>query len=399
MKITAIETVRIAAVPNILWARVHTQSGLIGLGESYFDPAACETHIHERIAPYLLGRDARDVNRHYANLVGYVGRIGSGAEQRGRAMVDMAMWDLLGQGAGLSLCRLLGGAVRDSIPVYNTCAGATYNVRPNVRESSFDHGVGDAVGEMEDTTAFLETPVELAESLLAMGISGMKIWPFDFVAEATHGVVLSIDSLKAGLAPFEAVRAALGDRIELMCELHGLWSVPAARQIGEALAPLGLRWIEDPVPMAQADALGILRQAGVPPIAMGETMGGIGQYRSMVASRDVDYVVADLSWGGGITHARKVADYADAHGLAVLFHDSTGPVALAASTHLALATPACPMQEIARAYYLGWYRDMVDGLPELHEGRLRLADRPGLGVALRPECLRAEGTSVRRSAL
>lgn len=398
MKITAIETIRIDEVPNLIWLQLHTDEGLVGIGESYFDPAPTETHIHERIAPYLLGREAREVNRHYAHLVGYLGQLGSGAEQRGRSMVDMALWDILGQSAGLSLCQLLGGAERDTIPVYNTCAGATYNVRPNARESAFDHGVGDAAGDMEDTTAFLERPVDLAHSLLEMGITGMKIWPFDFVPEAKLGGTLSIDSLKIGLQPFEAIRHAVGDRIELMCELHGLWSLAAARQIAAALAPLGVRWIEDPVPMGQVGALQALRSIGSPPIATGETLGGIGQYRSMVAARDVDFVVVDLAWGGGITHARKVAELADAFGLSVLFHDCTGPVVLAASTQLAMATRCCPTQEIARAYLLGWYRRYVEGLPAFGEGHLTCSEASGLGIRLHPDLLRAEGVSVRRSA-
>ena len=107
MNITAIETLRIDEVPNIIWLQLHTEDSLVGIGENYFDPASTETHIHEQIAPYLLARDSRDMNRHYANTAGYLGQIGSGAEQRGRAIVDMAHWDLRGQRAGLSLCQPL----------------------------------------------------------------------------------------------------------------------------------------------------------------------------------------------------------------------------------------------------------------------------------------------------
>ena len=123
MKVTAIETIRLEAFPNLLWVQVVSDRGLTGLGESYFGPGAVEAQIHDFVAPYLLGQDPCAVERHTPRLLGYVGKGGSGAEMRAASAVDIALWDLWGQATGQSICQLLGGPSRDSIRVYNTCAG------------------------------------------------------------------------------------------------------------------------------------------------------------------------------------------------------------------------------------------------------------------------------------
>ncbi|MEM7537825.1 MAG: mandelate racemase/muconate lactonizing enzyme family protein, partial [Chloroflexota bacterium] len=118
MKVTAIETIRVEEFPNLLWVHVHTDEGLIGLGETFYGPGAAEAHIHETIAPYLLGQDPLLIDRHQAHLVGYVGFVGSSAEMRGRSAIDIALWDLWGQATNQPIHQLLGGAVRDEIRVY-----------------------------------------------------------------------------------------------------------------------------------------------------------------------------------------------------------------------------------------------------------------------------------------
>jgi L-alanine-DL-glutamate epimerase-like enolase superfamily enzyme len=126
MKVTSVETIRLDNQPNIMWARVHTDEGVTGLGETFFGTQSAEAHIHQTIAPYLIAQDPRNIERHQAHLTGYVGFIGSGAETRGRSAIDLALWDLFAKSVNLPLCDALGGRVRDSIRVYNTCAGYSY---------------------------------------------------------------------------------------------------------------------------------------------------------------------------------------------------------------------------------------------------------------------------------
>src|SRR5215213_3053624 len=135
MKITKIETVRLTSRPTLIWVRVHTDEGLIGLGESWFGCAAIEADVHERIAPALIGADPSRIEALTRAARPYVGFCGTGAEIRAVSALDVALWDLAGQAAGKPLDELLGGAMRADIRVYNTCAGPDYvsqssDVRP-----------------------------------------------------------------------------------------------------------------------------------------------------------------------------------------------------------------------------------------------------------------------------
>jgi L-alanine-DL-glutamate epimerase-like enolase superfamily enzyme len=399
MKVTAIETIRLEEFPNLIWVQVHSDQGLTGLGESYFGPGAVEAHVHDFVAPYLLGRDPRAVERHAPRLLGYVGKGGSGAEMRAASAVDIALWDLWGQATGQSICQLLGGPSRDSIRVYNTCAGTRY-VRNTAAVKTDDFGLSATQQDSlyEDLDGFLQRPVELARSLLEMGITAMKIWPFDFAAEASGGQYISDRDLAEAIEPFARIREALGGKMELMAELHALWDLPSAKRIAGALDPFDLLWIEDPVKMDHLASLAEVAAVTHTPIATGETLGGKAQYRNLLELEAVGVVIMDLVWGGGLTEARKVAALCEAWHLPFAAHDCTGPVALTASVHLALAAPNVFIQEIVRAFYYGWYGDLVTALPPLEDGHIRAPEGPGLGTRLNPDVVKRPDARVRRSA-
>ena len=386
MKVTQIETVRLDAHPNILWVRLHTDDGIVGLGETFYGSQAAEAHVHQTIAPYLLGQDPRDIERHQAHLVGYLGFAGSGAEMRGRSAVDLALWDILGKSVGLPLCRLLGGKVRESVRAYNTCAGYGY-VQTRPVQGTANFGLDAKQGAYEDLQGFLTRPEEVAQSLLEMGIDAMKIWPFDYAAEKTGGQYISAADLRRALEPFERIRKAVGDRIDIMAELHGLWNRPMAIRIARELEPFGLLWVEDPVTMDHMASIGEVARSTRAPIAVGETRGALADYRYLLELDALSLVITDLSWCGGISEARRIASLASAWHTPVAFHDCSGPVVLAASTHLALCTPNCFIQEMVRAFYFGWYPEVVEGLPVLQDGELAGSEAPGIGVELRPEVL------------
>jgi galactonate dehydratase len=398
MLVTAIETIRTAEFPNLLWVQVHTDEGLVGLGETCKGPGAAEGHIHGMIAPYLLGKDPRAIEAHQAHLAGYVGFVGTSAEMRGRSAVDIALWDILGQSVGLPLCDLLGGRVRDRIRVYNTCAGYSY-VQTKPTQGTHNFGLDSPKGEYEDLDAFLHRADELAHSLMEQGITAMKIWPFDYAAERSQGHWISAEELKAALEPFEKIRRAVGDRMEVAAELHSLWDRPQAVRIARALEPLAPMWVEDPVFMDHLASIGEVARATRCPIAVGETRGGRADFRALLELEALALVIMDVTWGGGVSEARKVSAMAEAWHVPVAFHDCTGPVGLTVSTHLALHVRNCWIQELVRAFYYGWYHRFVTELPPVANGEITVGPRPGLGLALQPDLARREGTTVRRSAL
>lgn len=390
MKVTAIETVRLDSFPNILWTRVHTDEGLTGLGETFYGSHSAEAHIHQTIAPYLIGKDPRNIERHQAHLTGYVGFIGSGAETRGRSAIDLSLWDILGKSVNLPLCDLLGGRVRDSIRAYNTCAGYSYvQTRPTQGTDNF--GLNAKKGQYEDLQGFLNRADEVAHSLLEMGITGMKIWPFDYAAERSGGQYISSADLAKALEPFEKIRKAVGDRMDVMAELHGLWNRPMATRIARALEQFDPLWVEDPVIMDHMDVIGEVARSTRAPIAVGETRGMAADYRHLLELKSLSLVIMDMAWCGGVSEARKIASMAQTYKVPIAFHDCTGPVVLTASTHLALNSPNCFIQEIVRAFYYGWYGDVVTALPPVSDGQITVPDAPGIGIELQPDVLeRAE---------
>jgi L-alanine-DL-glutamate epimerase-like enolase superfamily enzyme len=398
MKVTAIETIYVDEFPNLLWVHVHTDEGQIGLGETYFGADAVEAHVHEFIAPYLIGQNPLDIERHSQRMTGYAGRGGSGTEMRGASAVEIALWDVWGQSSNQPLYQLLGGASRASVRVYNTCAGTQY-VRKAPAQTTANFGLGSNTGPYEDLDGFLYRADELAESLLEMGINAMKIWPFDFAAEASGGNYISNDDLKTALQPFEKIRAAVGDKMEIMAELHSLWNVPMAKRIAHALEDFDLTWIEDPVRMDDSSQAAAICDAVRTPIAGGELLGQRYQFKHLLERAQMGVVIMDLVWGGGLSEGRKVASLCDGYGVPFAAHDCTGPVALTAATHLALHAPNMFIQEVVRAFYYGWYSELVTELPPIDNGFISAPSGAGLGTKLNPDILRRADTRVRRTNL
>lgn len=385
MKITSFETVRIEEHPNILWVQVHTDEGITGLGETYFIIGPVETYIHDYVAPLLIGADPLKIDRISRDLVGYLGFRSTGAEVRGNSAVDIALWDIFGKSVDLPIVQLLGGRTRDSIRTYNTCAGTHYVRKPNTLAVS-NWGLSDGErADYDDLNGFLNRADELAHELLEEGITAMKIWPFDIPAEKTNGVSISNADLKQALIPFEKIRTAVGDRMDIMVELHSKWQLLPAIQIAEALAPFDTYWHEDPIKMDSLSSLNRYAERSKAPICASETLGSRWAFRDLLETGVAGVVMPDLSWCGGISEARKIASMAETWHLPVAPHDCTGPVVLAASTHLSLNAPNALIQETARAFYHTWYGDLVTAVPPVTDGSITIPEGPGLGLELQPD--------------
>jgi galactonate dehydratase len=394
VKIIGLETVRLPPLPNLLYVRVHTDAGLVGLGETYYGAAAVETVVHQDLASRIIGLDAGDRDSIRRAATGYVGYAGSGAETRARSAVDLALWDLAGQAAGLPVADLLG-RVRQSIRVYNTCAGPLY-MRGTSGQSSQNWGVvaGGTSGRYEDLAGFLHRPAELAEDLLAHGITAMKIWPFDRAAESSGGLGIDDAELAAGLEPLRRIRSAVGDTMGIAVELHALWQPAPALRILRAVAEFEPFWVEDPLRPDDVHGLAELRRQSSVPVAAGETLGGALAHRNLLAAEGVDVLIVDVGWVGGVTEALEVAAAAQAAGRQLALHDCSGPLVFAASVALASHLPGVDVQEFTRSYYHGWWPEIVDGLPDVADGQVRPAAGPGFGIRLRDHVLADAKTRI-----
>lgn len=394
MKITALETIRLEEFANLLWLRVHTDEGLVGLGETFFAPVTVEAYVHEVLAPKVIGRDPLAIDRLSKDLTGYLGFRSTGAEARGNSAFDIALWDIFGKVTGQPIAQLLGGFSRNAIRTYNTCAGTSY-MRKASGQNTGNWGLD--VEDLNDLDAFLNRADELATDLLSEGITAMKIWPFDIAAEKSDGWHISSADLKTALEPFDKIRRAVGDRMDVMVEFHSMWQLLPAMQIAKALAPYGTYWHEDPIKM---DSLGELaRYAAVSPapICASETLGTRWAFRDLLETGAAGIIMLDLGWCGGLSEARKIAAMAEAWHLPVAPHDCTGPVVLCASTHLSLNAPNALIQESVRAYCRTWYRDIVTVVPPISNGEITVPPGPGLGLELAPDITKRFTATVRIS--
>lgn len=401
MKITAIETIRLPDRPNLLLAQIQTNAGLIGLGETSRGALAVEAHIHDIVAPYLLGKDPLEIQRHNRQLMNaYLGFASSGAEVRAASTIDIALWDIAGQAANQPIYQLLGGRSRERIRAYNTCAGYHYNTKSVTRRSIIaDEKPPQAEGPYDDQIAFVHRADELAHSLLEEGYGAMKIWPFDPFAERSDGSFLSQQDLRVGLEPFRKIRDAVGDRMEIMAEFHSLWNLQQAKQIAKALEDYRPYWSEDPIKMCDVATLKEYADSTRIPVCGSETMGGTAPFRDMLAAQAVDIVMLDVGWCGGFTEARKIAALAEAYQRPVAPHDCNGPVVWIASIQFMLHIPNALIMEAVRAYYSTWYKDIVTEVPKVEKGYIYPLEGPGLGTRLLPDLLKCEGVMVKRSEL
>jgi L-alanine-DL-glutamate epimerase-like enolase superfamily enzyme len=397
MKITSVETLRLTEFGNVVWVLVRTDEGVTGLGETFMGAAAVEAYIHETVAPRLVGRDPLQIEAINRDLIGYLGWRGAGVETRGNSAIDIALWDIFGKALGVPVSVALGGKSRDTIRTYNTCAGYGY-IRDTRAQSVENWGLGQApAGPYEDLDAFLHRADELAHSLLDEGITGMKIWPFDMAAERSHGLDISAEDLRSALIPFEKIRKAVGDRMDIMVEFHSLWRLPAAQRIARALAPYDTYWHEDPVRMDSLDVLKAYAPHSQAMICASETLAYPHAFRDYLATGVAGVAMLDLSWCGGLSEARKIAALAEANQIPVAPHDCTGPVVFMASCQFSLHARNALIQESVRALYSGWYTQVVDRLPDVKRGYISLPDTPGLGIELLPEVFARPDAIHRRS--
>ena len=382
MKITAIRTFHCDEFANVLWVHVETDAGITGLGETFYGAEAVAAHIHNTLAPRLLGQDPLAIESLNRDMVALpMAQASTGVEYRAASAIDIALWDIFGKLCGQPVWQMLGGQCWDKVRIYNTCAGTRYVRTNNIRPvSNWDMNAG----RYEDLDGFMHRPAALAEDLLDQGITAMKIWPFDPHAAEFRGQHITAEGMRTALRPFEEIRRAVGDRMEIMLEMHSLWSLPAAKRIAEEVSAFAPTWFEDPIRMNNPQALAEFAASTQVWTCASETLGSRFAYKDYLDRDAAHVVMADLCWTGGLTEGRKIAAMADTYHRPFAPHDCIGPVGFVAAIHASFSQPNTLIQESVRAFYRGWYLDLLTDLPKIEGGYVHLPEGPGLGVELQP---------------
>ena len=378
MIISQIETIRVAQFPDLIFVQVHTDTGLTGLGETWYAAATVESAIHDHFGPLLVGRDPFEIERHWQTMFRLSDHAGyGGAELRAISAIDVALWDIKGQSLNMPIFEIIGGGTRNRIKVYNTLG---------------------VYGEIDEAHKVWSDPVEVAKILLDQGFTGMKMSPTDFIARESDGQLLFQDDLDWALRPIREIREKLGMEIDIANDAHGKWNLPNAMRIVRELESMRLMWHEELISPLNEEAHQRLQAVTSTPIAAAERLMTRYQHRRFIESSAARISMPDLTWTGGISEVKKIAVIASAHQKPIAPHDCVGPVNMMACAHIAMATPNVMIMEYNRAMHLGWYRDFIEPDFVIDGGFLMAPTEPGLGTRLKPSVKARPDATVRVSS-
>ncbi|MDA0748521.1 MAG: galactonate dehydratase [bacterium] len=356
MKIT---DVKVMPVDRYLFVQVHTDEGLVGLGESgawgFLEASGEAVRTFRR---YLMGQDPLRMEHHWQYM--YRCSHFRGAAIMGAiSAIDIALWDIAGKFFGVPVYQLLGGKCREKARVYGHVFGRTKEelVQGCVRakEAGFT-----AVGHL---TPFLDENRDRTY--------------FKTHASKIHDAIDTV----------AAYRDAVGDDVDLCIEIHRRLEPAEAISLGRGIEPYRPMFMEDPIRPDNFDAMAEVAQKIAIPIATGERLHTIYEFQMLLARNAVQFVRPDVCLAGGITHCKKIAALAEAHHVGVVPHNPLSPVSTAACVQLAACIPNFALQEYPKGEGESPKVDIVKGVLSLENGFLRVPDVPGIGVELAEDAM------------
>lgn len=362
MKIVAIDNLLMRVErQNWHFVKITTDEGIVGYGEASVEgrERTVATAVEE-LSRYLIGEDPGPIEHHWQRLHRHGFWRGGIILNSAISGIEQALWDIKGKKLGVPVYELLGGPTRRRVQVYTHCGGPTP-----------------------------EATAELAVRLVEEGYRALKLGtgqPGDVMDERAI--------IRRTAKKVEAVRAAVGPDVHLMLDNHGRFSPFFAIELMHALAPYHLLFLEEAVPPENLQALKKVAdvKANVP-LATGERLFSKWEYRELIDQQIVDVVQPDICHAGGILELKKIAAMAEAYYIKVAPHNPNGPIATAASVHLAAAIPNFLILETAKNEPHRT-RSQRRGL-KIENGWIELPTAPGLGVELDEEVIAAHPYSPR----
>lgn len=359
MKITDVKTFNVFSYrTNFVFVKIETDEGISGIGEGTLEyKENALLGAIEDIKRVLIGRDPRQVelitHELYRDSYWRVGPVLMSAI----SAVDMAMWDIKGKLAGMPIYDMLGGKVRDEVPMY---ANGWF---PGAK-----------------------TVEEFANAAKAVREKGIKAIKFDPFGKAY--MHLERSEFNAAIEKLEAVRGAVGNDVEILVEGHGRFDIATGIKIANAIKPYDPFFFEEPTPPDSFDAIAEVRRKSPVPIAGGERVYSLMHMREYLDKGCADFVQPDLSHCGGISAVKKMAAMAETYYVNVAPHNPSGPVANAATLNLAGCIRNFRILEIMLTD-VSWRKELTNEHVVFNNGCIQIPNGPGLGLELNEEaCMR-----------
>jgi galactonate dehydratase len=359
MKVTKVET---HLAGQYTFVRVLTDEDLYGVGEVHPASGTGGTAFTVRgaieyCAEYLIGKDPLEIERHWQHMFRRSIFRGGADVMAAIGGIDMALWDIAGKAVALPIHKLLGGPTRDRVRVYAHIDG--------------------------DTS---EALAEDARAKVDQGYTAVRFYPLGAFNDAIPTSVLGL--VQTVVTRVEAVRQAVGPEVDLMIDVVNRLTPPEAIAVGHAVEPYGLYFFEDPIEADNIDAMAQVASSIRVPVATGERLYTIYQFRELFNKNAAAYARPDLSLAGGITNCKKIAALAEASYVGVVPHNPLSPVLTAACVQLCAATHNIAMQEYRPTEHESPKSELVDEPLSVKNGHLVVPDRPGLGIDLNLEAFK-----------
>ncbi len=385
MKITGMETLHCdAGWRNFSFLKLTTDNGITGYSEyqeGFGSPGV--TAVINRLANQVIGQNPRATEKIYAAMYAVTRPAAGGVVAQGIAAIENALLDVKAKGLNISVCELLGGPIRDRIRVYWSHCG-TYRI-------SFPEIYGTKpINSLKDTKA-------LGREVAEKGFTGLKTNTFLFDPKPMvyspgfnrpsgypelNAEKKVISALKDQL---EAFREGAGPDMDILLDLNFNFKTEGYLKLVDALAPLDLFWIE--IDSYDAEGLAIIRSASSTPISSCETLIGIREFRPYFENRSMDVPIVDAVWNG-VVQSMKIAAMAEAYEMNIAPHNFYGHLSTMMSAHFAAAVPNFRILEID-IDLVPWHDELFTDVPEIVDGYLILPDRPGWGIDINEEAVRA----------
>ena len=372
VEITGIETAVVEG--NFEWnlVKVHTDTGVTGIGESYRGGEVTEImHYMER---FLVGENPLDPERLFRRMVqetsghgGTTGKVVTAASG-----IEIACWDIAGKVLGVPVYQLLGGKYRDEVRIYCDChAGEAFEV-----EDGYVHHHDPSAYEPEAYAAE-------AERVVGMGFTALK---FDLDMDADnhpdpYNGRVSNAAMRQKVDIVEAVREAVGYEVDLAFDVHWDYSLDSAKRLARKLEPYDLMWLEDVVPPENMDAQREVARASRTPLATGENRFRVHEFKDLLYDFGVDIVTPDPSTCGGLAESKAIASRAEENYIAFSPHNVCSPIGTMACVHLGASVPNFDVLEY-HALEVDWWDDLYVGDPFIEDGYVHVPEKPGLGIEL-----------------
>lgn len=342
MKITAARVIVTCPGRNFVTLKIETDQGVHGIGDATLNgrEQAVVAYLEEHVVPCLIGRDPRRIEDIWQYLYrGAYWRRGP-VTLRAIAAVDVALWDIKAKMAGMPLYDLLGGRSRDGVMVYGHANGA------DLAETV------DAVGryiELGYKAIRAQSGIPGVAMAYGVGRGVLHYEPAD-AALPTETVWNTQKYLNFVPRLFETLRATYGYEHHLLHDVHHRLTPIEAGRLGKLLEPYALFWLEDATPAENQEAFRLIRQHTTTPLAVGEIFNTIWDAKDLIQQQLIDYIRATVVGAGGITHLRRIADFAALYQVRTGCHGATdlSPVTMGAALHFDTWVPNFGIQEYMR---------------------------------------------------